>query len=61
MVSSTACYIPEISLYFPYSENGIHCRIPCEMTKKTDLVRTEMEIVFNQMQRSEGINSIYKP
>lgn len=49
-MSSTAHYVLGMRLCFPYREKGMCCKIPCEITRKTDIVRAEVEIVFNQIQ-----------
>lgn len=55
MVSSTACCIPEINLYFPYNEKGMCCKIPCKIAKENRSTQNpEMEIVFNHIQTVKG-------
>lgn len=34
MVSSIACYIPEITLHLPYNKKGMCYKIPCEIGKE---------------------------
>lgn len=54
MVSSTTCYIPEINLYFHAMKKGCASESPVRQQGKIDLVKTEMEIVFNQIQTVKG-------
>lgn len=51
---SIADCIPEIALYFHTMKKGYVAKSLVRQQRKTDLVRTEMEIVFNQEEIVKG-------